>query len=103
MKGYPQNPEFFCGTKRSGCGFGFTSNDISGEMSAEAAACYRLYAANCLEIAGNILDPERRVFLLRMAQGWTRLADQIERLNGGSERPDGGSTLSDLGPAGEPA
>jgi hypothetical protein len=45
----------------------------------DAAACYRLHAANCLEIAENIPDRERRIFLLRMAQGWTRLADQMEK------------------------
>jgi hypothetical protein len=55
----------------------------------EAAACYRLYAANCLEIAENIPDRDRRVFLLRMAQGWSRLADQIEKSgNDGSETED---------------
>jgi hypothetical protein len=47
--------------------------------NSEAAACYRLYAANCLEITENIPDRDRRIFLLRMAQGWTRLADQIDR------------------------
>jgi inactivated superfamily I helicase len=55
--------------------------DIVGEMSAsrETAACYRLYAANCLEIAENIPDRDRRIFLLRIAQAWTRLADHIEK------------------------
>jgi hypothetical protein len=47
--------------------------------SRETAACYRLYAANCIEIAENIPDRDRRVFLLRMAQAWTRLADHIEQ------------------------
>jgi hypothetical protein len=45
----------------------------------EDAACYRLYAANCVELAERISDAPRRVFLLRMAQCWARLADQIEK------------------------
>jgi hypothetical protein len=48
-------------------------------VSAEDVACYRLYAANCVEIAENIPDTGRRVFLLRMAQAWGRLADQLEK------------------------
>jgi hypothetical protein len=47
--------------------------------SRETAACYRLYAANCLEIAENIPDRDRRVFLLGIAQAWTRLADHLEK------------------------
>ena len=52
-----------------------------GEMSVtrEAVACYRLYAANCIELAKNIADPDRRVFLFNMARDWFRLADQAER------------------------
>ena len=45
--------------------------------SRETAACYRLYAANCLEIAEKTPDPERRVSLFRIAQAWTRLADKM--------------------------
>jgi hypothetical protein len=63
-------------------------------MSAEVAACYRLYAANCLEIAENNPDQERRVFLLRMAQGWTRLADQIERIDGSLSASNGANGLN---------
>jgi hypothetical protein len=48
-------------------------------MPSDMAACYRLYAANCLEIAENIRERDKRIFLLRMAQGWSRLAEQIER------------------------
>jgi len=48
-------------------------------VSAQDVACYRLYAANCIEIAEHIPDPQRRVFLLRMAQAWGRLADQVEK------------------------
>ena len=48
-------------------------------MSKEDVACYRLYAANCVELAERVSDTERRLFLLRMAQAWARLADQVER------------------------
>jgi hypothetical protein len=41
-----------------------------------AIACYRLYAPNCLEIARE-LTPERKLALLRVAQAWLDLADQI--------------------------
>lgn len=44
----------------------------------ERVACYRLYAANCIELARGTDDSERRVFLLRMAQAWFRLAEQME-------------------------
>jgi hypothetical protein len=56
----------------------------------EAAACYRLCAANCLEIAENIRDRERRVFLLRIAQAWSRLAEQVERTHDEPVPGDGG-------------
>jgi hypothetical protein len=63
------------------------SKDIAGKRShpgevsvtSEAAACYRLYAANCIELAENVPDVDRRVFLLNMARDWLRLADQAER------------------------
>jgi hypothetical protein len=44
----------------------------------EDVACYRLYAANCIELAQQVVDPDRRVFLFRMAQAWTHLAKQAE-------------------------
>ncbi len=47
-------------------------------MGREDVACYRLYAANCIELARHIVDPDRRVFLFRMAQAWTQLANQVE-------------------------
>jgi hypothetical protein len=59
-----------------------TSNDMRVlGMSArkEDVACYRLYAANCLEIAARVSDTDRRLFLLRMAQAWGKLADQVEK------------------------
>ena len=48
-------------------------------VSREDVACYRLYAANCVEMAARLTDPERKVFLLRMAQAWGNLADRIEK------------------------
>ncbi len=47
-------------------------------MGREDVACYRLYAANCIELARRVVDPDRRVFLFRMAQAWTQLANQAE-------------------------
>jgi hypothetical protein len=44
----------------------------------EDAAIYRLYAANCIELAQQILDTDRRLFLLKMAQAWIQLADHVE-------------------------
>jgi hypothetical protein len=45
----------------------------------EAARSYRQYAAKCLEISRNIVDTDRRLFLLKMAQDWLKLAEQVER------------------------
>jgi uncharacterized protein YjbI with pentapeptide repeats len=45
----------------------------------EAVACYKLYAANCVELAERTSDADRRVFLLRMGQRWTKLAEQVEK------------------------
>jgi hypothetical protein len=50
----------------------------------EDVACYRLYSANCVELAERTADADRRVFLLRMGQRWARLADQVEK----AERAD---------------
>jgi hypothetical protein len=47
--------------------------------SPDAAFSYRQYAAKCLEIAQNIVDIDRRLFLLNMAQDWLKLAEQVER------------------------
>jgi hypothetical protein len=44
----------------------------------EIVACYRLYAANCIEIARG-LEPERKFALLRVAQAWLNLADQVAK------------------------
>jgi hypothetical protein len=47
--------------------------------SSETARSYRQYAAKCLEISQNIVDTDRRLFLLKMAQDWLKLAEQVER------------------------
>jgi hypothetical protein len=52
---------------------------LESVASKEDVACYRLYAANCVEMAARLTDPERKVFLLRMAQAWGNLADRIEK------------------------
>jgi hypothetical protein len=49
---------------------------------AELTAAFRLYAANCIEIAQELPNPNRRAALLTMAQAWFALADQVEN-NGG--------------------
>ena len=64
-------------------------------MSAEDVACYRLYAANCVEMAEQIADTERRVFLLRMAQAWTKLADQVAKSAEGNSADAASATQSD--------
>jgi hypothetical protein len=46
-------------------------------VSREDVACYRLYAADCVEIATRLSDPERKFFFLRMAQAWGNLADRL--------------------------
>jgi hypothetical protein len=48
-------------------------------VSKEDVACYRLYAANCLEMAARLVSAERKLFLLKMAQDWGNLADRLER------------------------
>jgi hypothetical protein len=44
----------------------------------DVAACYRLYAAYCIELAQNIMDSRHKAALLNMAQGWGNLASHIE-------------------------
>jgi hypothetical protein len=59
----------------------------------EDVACYRLYAANCLEMAGRLVSAERKLFLLKMAQDWGNLADRLERAErGGREDGMGGKS-----------
>lgn len=47
--------------------------------AASVAACYRLYAAYCVESAQHVLDSARKITLLEMAQAWMKLADLVER------------------------
>jgi hypothetical protein len=47
--------------------------------AARVAACYRLYAAYCVESAQQISDSARKVSLLSMAQAWVKLAESVER------------------------
>jgi hypothetical protein len=47
-------------------------------VAREDAAIYRLYAVNCVELAQQMTEPERRLFLLKMAKAWTDLADRTE-------------------------
>jgi hypothetical protein len=42
-------------------------------------ACYRLYAAHCVEIARDLPERGRKIALLNMAQVWLALADEAER------------------------
>jgi hypothetical protein len=73
-------------------------------VTREDVACYRLYAANCVELAERISDADRRIFLLRMGQRWARLAEQVEKAeqtnsdvvsqhqpDNQSSQPDGGA------------
>jgi len=39
---------------------------------------YRVYAAECLRLAGEVQHPKDRLVLLAMAQMWFGLADQAE-------------------------
>jgi hypothetical protein len=52
----------------------------------EVVACYRLYAAYCLDLAQHHVEPDRRIAWLAFARAWSRLADQAEK-NDGSEFP----------------
>jgi hypothetical protein len=62
-----------------------------GMSPREVIACYRLYAAYCLEIAQEFEDPGRKIALLNMAQTWIALATAHHRrcigLNGSPEGP----------------
>ena len=45
----------------------------------QVIACYRLYAAHCIEIARELPGSGRKIALLNMAQVWIALADEAER------------------------
>ena len=46
--------------------------------ASEIVSCYRLYAAECIEIARD-LEPEHKLALLNIAQAWLNLAAQIAK------------------------
>jgi hypothetical protein len=48
----------------------------------EAAACYRLYAAHCVQLAQHTSDPQNKTLLLTMAQSWLALANRAKRTGG---------------------
>lgn len=45
----------------------------------EPVEFYRMYAANCAEMAADAIDSSRRAALLEMAQAWRTLAEKAER------------------------
>lgn len=47
--------------------------------SKEVVACYRLFAAHCVETAQRTSDSSRKVALLEAAQSWGKLADHLEK------------------------
>jgi hypothetical protein len=57
-------------------------------VSREDVACYRLYAANCVEVAARLTDPERKFFFLRMAQAWGNLADRLDKAEQEGQQDD---------------
>ncbi len=65
-------------------------------MSKEDVACYRLYAANCLEMAERPSSAERKLFLLKMAQDWGNLADRLERADRDGREDGTGGTSNPL-------
>ena len=62
--------------------------------SREDVACYRLYAANCVEIAARLSDPVRKLFFLRMAQAWGNLADRVGKAEQEGARDGGQDRLA---------
>jgi hypothetical protein len=47
--------------------------------SKDVVACYRLFAAYCVETAQRTSDTARKVALLGAAQSWGMLADHLEK------------------------
>ncbi len=45
----------------------------------EKIAVYRLYAAECAEIAQKVSDPKQKLVLLNMAHSWLALANLAEK------------------------
>jgi len=73
-----------CGTKRPASGLSdasMSNNIVRVGMSlspTELIASYRLHAANCIEIA-RVLEPDRKLALLNIAQAWLNLAEQVAK------------------------
>ncbi len=53
----------------------------------ELIAYYRLHAAHCLEIAQRLSDRGGKIAMLKMAQTWIALADQVEKGEGAGSAP----------------
>jgi hypothetical protein len=66
-----------CGTKLSRSHF--THFGGLRMASENTAPIYRLYAAECVEIARSTQDPGNMTRLLAMAQAWLALADQADK------------------------
>ncbi len=45
----------------------------------ELVTAYRLHAANCVQIAHELSDPDRKIALLNMAQSWVTLAEHADK------------------------
>lgn len=54
---------------------------------AEPIEFYRMYAANCAEMAAEVTDLGRRAALLEMAQAWRALAEKAERAPRAVQQP----------------
>jgi hypothetical protein len=48
-----------------------------GMRGAEFVERYRSYAAKCVKISQDILDPAGKLILLEMAQSWLKLAELV--------------------------
>ena len=47
---------------------------------------YRLYAADCMQLAQTVSDPDRQARLVAIAQKWRELADEAARQSQNSLR-----------------
>jgi hypothetical protein len=52
---------------------------ISVSGTEQAAALYRLHAAQCIDLAQRSTDPQSRLALFDMARSWRMLADQADK------------------------
>jgi hypothetical protein len=55
----------------------------------DATNQYRAKAWECLSLAENMNDPERRAELIRFARLWTSLAKPMDEIRGAYELPRG--------------